>query len=277
MNKPLLSLYAFLLLIVTCPSHADDTSARVQWKLDESYAGAHPDIYNQLRWKVPILTRQTLIDLSVRLGLNFQDGWSSPLIIRFVDNAPPGAENALAYVAMMSDGVSRFQYLDVNLSAYSSSEFNFEKVFKHELAHAMLNDALSEEAASTIPVWLHEGMAVYGADQGEDMLASYVQMLGDSAKARMINGLEGPHGALDYGEDYLAIKYIYEAHGLNSLHNFFKEIVRRQGDVKGAIDYTCGENWETFQKNARAFALKQIEQFSTGNRRLFQEPAGNPY
>jgi hypothetical protein len=277
MKPRILSLLAFLLLVTGTPSPAEESSARVQWKMDETYTGPHTDVYNKLRWKVPVLMRQSLIDLAVRLGLDFQEGWSVPLTIRFVDTAPQGAENALAYVMMMSNGQSRFQFLDVNLSAYANQEFDFDKVFKHELAHAMLNDALSDEASANVPVWLHEGMAVYGADQGETMLAAYVQMLGDSAKDRLVNGLDGPHGALDYGEDYLAFKYIYDVHGLNSLHNFFKDLVRRQGDVKGAIEYTCGENWERFQVNARAYALKQIEQLSRDNRRLFQEPAGKPY
>ena len=249
---------------------------RVPYVIDETYDGSHRATFDRLRWQVPNLLRQTLIDLSVRLGLNFQDDWSVPLIIRFADGAPRGAESALAYVRMMPEAGGAYrQVLGINLAAYERESFDFEKVLAHELVHAMLNDALGTDARE-IPVWLHEGLAVYGADQGDQMVASYVHRFKKAGvNVNFLNGLDGPHGALDYMEDYLAIQYLRERHGINSLHNFMREVVRRKGDVPGAIEAACFEDFETFQRNAREFAAERI--FSEGRTHRGRDGPGRAY
>src|SRR5689334_3762645 len=87
-------LFSFLLtsLYIYRPALGGDTPARQEWKLDDTYNGVHRTEYDQLRWKIPSLMRQTEINLAVRTGLNFQDGWRYPLLIRFVDGAQPGIE-----------------------------------------------------------------------------------------------------------------------------------------------------------------------------------------
>lgn len=247
--------------------------ARQPHVYDETYGGEHPAVFQSLRYQVPILVRQTLIELSGRLGLNYQDGWRYPLTIGFVDGGPAGAENVLAFVAYGTDGRGFRQMLGINLDAYSRTSFNFEKVFAHELVHAMLNDALGAEAAGVVPVWFHEGLAVYGADQGEQMLRSYIEMHPSHPEKALLNGLDGPHGALDYAEDYLAFRYIYSAFGNNGLHNFVREVARNQGDVAAAMRTTCNTDWDSFQKDARAWAEKEIERIQAALRGT----AGRPY
>src|SRR5205823_2966292 len=138
--------------------------------------------------------------------------------------------------------------------AYDREGFTFDKVLAHELVHAMMNDAIGGEAALVLPVWLHEGLAVYGSEQGEQMLDSYLKAFPDRSAEQFINGLEGPHGALDYAEDYLAIKYIHDVHGVNSLHSFVREVIKRRGDIPGAVEYSCNESWEDFKKGAEKFS-----------------------
>jgi hypothetical protein len=257
--KPLKA--AFLLIPLLLPSlliaEPADEKPRVPWTMDENYEGIHTDSFNKLRAEVPILMRQTLIDLAVRCGLDFQEGWAMPLVVRFVDGSPRGAENILAFVQTHDAGEKGWiQTLNVNLAAYDRDNFNFSKVFAHELVHAMLNDSLGDRSGE-LPVWFHEGLAVYGANQGEQMVETYVSRYG-LRPDKLINGLEGPHGALDYAEDYLAFKYIHDRHGVNSLHNLVQEIIKRRGDVRGSIEATCFERWPDFQENARKFAEDEV-------------------
>lgn len=234
--------------------------------MDETYAGSHANSFAKLRYDVPILMRQTLIDLSVRCGLDFNEGWQTPLTIRFDDTAPNGVENILAYVQMYRDSKGRIgQFLVVNLSAYDKENFNFKKVFAHELVHAMLNDSLGLDSTK-LPVWFHEGLAVYGADQGEQMMDVYVSEYPEASESYFINGLEGPHNALDYLEDYLAFKYIHDEHGVNSLRNLIQEVTLKKKDIPSAVDYTCGENFERFKENARKFAEEEVKRVSRSNR-----------
>ncbi len=249
----------FLISLFPLPSHAADPQ-RIPWVLDETYTGRYDKTFQEMRYDIPVILRQTLIDLSGRIGLRYQEGWRYPLVVGFTDDAPMGVENVLAYVQMFLSDEGRIkQDLKINLRAYQTEKFNFEKVLAHELVHAMLNDSLGAEASTKLPLWFHEGLAVYGADQGEQMLKSYVYQTGATDDSIITNGLENHTSALDYAEDYLAFKYIYKKHGISGLHNFIAEVAKRQGDIEAAYEYTCSESWENFQKKFVEFSKEEIK------------------
>jgi hypothetical protein len=262
----------FLTLSLFFCSFVSADESRYNWQLDESYAGSHQDSYRKLLHEIPILMRQTLIDIAGRTGLNFQEGWSHPINVGFTDDAPYGAENVLAYVQLLqtADGIE--QELRINLPAYDHENFNFDKVFAHELTHAMLNDALGGAAAHVIPVWFHEGLAVYTAGQGEQMLKSYVYANSGFASERILNGLDGPHGALDYAEDYLAFGYIERQYGTTGVHAFIQETLRRKGDVVGALDYALHETWADFERNVHAYGEEEIKRIGPAKRGQYEKP-----
>ena len=256
--SPLLPLLVAALLSSVFPVRAEESLQRYDWKLDENYAGAHADDFSRLRYEVPNLMRQSQIDIAVATGLDFQEGWSHPLQIRFVDGSPAGVENALAYVELITDGKRQAQRMNINLGAYAGGKFNFDKVFRHELFHAMLNDALGPDAPS-LPRWLHEGMAVYAADQGEQLINAYLTQIEAGDEERFINGLEGPHTAEDYVEDYLAFKYMRERHGANAIQAFSRTLVASKGDVPAAIRAACSEDWAGFQESARTYSIEELK------------------
>jgi hypothetical protein len=267
--------FLFLTLSFFCSVSVVSANDRIPWKMDESYQGPYQDTYDKLRWDVPNFIRQATIEMAIRIGLDFQEGWSRPLIVQFVDSPPLGAENALAWVQLTVQEGKIFQTLNINLPAYQKDPFNFRKVFSHELVHAMLNDAIGGDAATEIPLWFHEGLAVYGAEQGEQMLTSYVVQNKTETTTFFINGLEGAHGALDYVEDYLAFDYIYQNHGSASLQNFIREVVSRKGDIANALEYTCSENWTEFQNNLKKYSAERIKSIKREPR--FRGPADKPY
>jgi hypothetical protein len=267
-----------LLVLVPSPLILAEDRPRVEWTMEEvANAGPYQQTYDKLRWEIPHLIRQTLIHISVRLGLSYQEGWSSPLTIRFVAGSPPGIENVLAYVALTSEGETFQQSLNINLQAYQVDGFDLPRVLAHELVHAMVSDALGADASNLLPIWFHEGIAVYGSNQGEQMLSAYVAQLGYGARGAILNGLEGPHGALDYAEDYLAFQYIYEKHGINSLHNFVREVINRKGNLKEAYERTCFESWGDFNLNLKKFGTEKINALNTEQRRSIEEPNRKPY
>jgi hypothetical protein len=272
---PLVAALVLPIVAAVPAARADDAPVLHEYKIDDSYSGGSDAAFQKLRWTVPNLMRQTMIDVAVRLGLDFRDGWQNPMTVAFQDGSPSGTENVLAYTALFSNKEGKAeQALVVNVQAYQQESFNFDKVLAHELIHAMINDAVGAEAAQSLPTWLHEGLAVYGADQGEQMMRAYVQRVDNPSADMFLNGLEGPHTAMDYLEDYLAIKYIHDRHGVNSLHNFVGEVIRRKGDIKGAIQYTCFEDWDAFQANARTFSENQINDVAKEFR---MKRSGQPY
>ncbi len=237
------------------PLHSAE-SRRIPWALDEVYSGSYQETFQKLRNEIQFLLRQTVIDVVGQIGLNYQEGWRYPLVVGFLDNAPPGAEFALAYVQLGMEGGEIRQDLRINLSQYEKEHFDFEKVLAHEITHAMLNDAMGAEASTVLPLWFHEGLAVYAANQGEQMLKSYVYHYGNS----FLNGLDHYASAADYAENYLAFKYIHKKHGSNALHNFVFEVVKRKGDIPNALEYTCFEKWEDFLKNVMEFSESEIRE-----------------
>lgn len=261
--------FATLIFIFPAALHAEN---RTTWEMDESYEGQYPDSYRSLLNEIPILMRQTLIDIAGKIGLNYQDGWANPLTVGFTDTVGWGAENILAYVQLFKTDVGIAQELRVNLGAYEHQKFDFEKVFAHELTHAMLNDALGGSAASVIPPWFHEGLAVYAADQGEKMLKSYVYSNSGFAAERLLNGLDSPHGALDYAEDYLAFRYIESRYGSLGIHSFVREVINRQGNIPAALDYTLHETWSEFQQHVKEFGAQEIKDIGPAKRGQHEKP-----
>ncbi len=248
----------WLLLFLLSPLRAD-APARTPWSLQDTYSGSYQTSYNKLKYEIPNLVRQTTLDMAVRCGMDFQDGWSVPLMIRFVEDSPQGVENVLAYVQMMQerDTHQLLQSLNINLAAYDSYGFNFNKVFAHELVHAMLNDALKEKSVE-LPVWFHEGLAVYGADQGEQLIRSILSENPNANESSFLNGLEGPHGPQHYMEDYLAFEYIRDTFGLSAFQNFIRDVIQRNGDIKGALDYTLHLSWDQFLANAKSYSEQKL-------------------
>jgi len=269
--SPLLPLILTVIALVA-PVRAEDSLQRYDWKLDDTYSGAHMADFNRLRYEIPILMRQSQIDIAVATGLDFQEGWRHPILVRFVDGSPMGVENVLAYVELLTDGKRQAQRLNINLGAYAKEKFNFDKVFRHELFHAMLNDAL-EQDAQNLPRWLHEGFAVYAAGQGDQMINSYLSQIEAGDEEGFINGLEGPHGPQDYVEDYLALKYIRDRHGINSLQGFTRALVAKKGDVAGAIEASCFEDWPSFERNARAYSISELKRI----KRTLRGAQSGPY
>lgn len=264
--------FFFLIFLSALPFLFAGSEDRTPWVLDETYNGSHPSAFQELKWKIPALVRQTQINMAVRLGLRFEEGWRYPLAVRFRDKSPVGTENVLAYVELTDqDGVVS-QSLVINVGAYTRTSFDFERVFAHELVHAMINDALGAKSALIFPVWLNEGLAVYGADQGEQVMLSYVHRMWGFAEGRLINGLDGPHTAYDYVEDYLAIKYINDTHGVNALHNFVRKLVDLRGNVREAYESATNESWDKFLKKARQFAVAQIRSVEPPQRGKIEDP-----
>jgi hypothetical protein len=249
----------FLALVFAAAPLGAEAPARLNWTMQADYAGRYKASYDKLKYEIPPLIRQTTLDVAVRCGLDFQEGWSVPLEIRFVEDAPGGVENILAYVQMQRDTETGafVQTLNINLAYYQNNGFTFERVFAHELVHAMLNDALKERSLD-LPVWFHEGLAVYGANQGDQLIRAILAQYPNANESSFLNGLEGPHGAMDYMEDYLAFAYIHDHHGADALHNFIRDVIARNGDIPGALNYTLHETWDDFQKNAHAYSEEQL-------------------
>lgn len=130
----------------------------------------------------------------------------------------------------INDGYSTYVYDGITYSANASSD-----VVVHEYVHAYHWEYVySDQGGSwnNVPRWLREGLAVYGAHQGEDrvkntmavhMTSGYNTV--DTTKDYLLEGLvsNDDHGAVNYAQDYMALEYIVNNYGLSTLQSILEE------------------------------------------------------
>src|SRR5437016_9158179 len=150
----------FFRLFIICFALSPCAWARYPAALVQDYTGRHQDIYVTQYDRMRLLVRQAQVEVSARLGLiQYREGFQYPLWIRFVDGSPPGAESMLAYVQLMENNGTFAQNLVVNLDATAATREDLDRIFYHEMTHAVLNDAVGGEASVKIPHWVQEGLA----------------------------------------------------------------------------------------------------------------------
>jgi hypothetical protein len=246
--------FVWLLFFLCAPAHA-----RYEAILLKEYAGAHPDAYIAKLDRVRLLTRQAQVEVSARLGLiQYREGFQWPLLVRFDDSAPPGIENALAYVRLSQSAKGFVQELVVNLSAAEKYPGDFDKIFYHEMTHAVLNDALGGQAATLLPHWVQEGLAQFVSEEGKERLSSAAARYKRSQVGALLHPLNGVYAAHAYPQYYLAIEYLYEKHSVNSVQALVRNLIQGKS-VVDAIAESTGLTWDKFHEEVQIYSLKVLQ------------------
>ncbi len=249
----------FLRSLILCFALCPCAWARYQAALVKDYNGRHPEEYTAQFDRVRLLVRQAQVEASARLGLiQYKEGFQYPLFIRFDDGAPPGVESALAYVQLMENKGAFAQQLVVNLDATATSPMDFDKIFYHEMTHAVLNDAVGGEATVKIPHWVQEGLAQYVSEEGKSRVIEEAQMVKKSQAHYLLADLEGPYTGQAYPQYYLAIEYLYEKHTVNAVQALVRNLILGKSTVD-AIEDSTGLNWVKFQDEVRDYSLKVFQ------------------
>ena len=202
--------------------------------------------------------RQAQLEISSQLGLlHYQEGFRCPLTVRFDDTPKPGVEHALAYVMIVPTVRGFGQELVINLDVMASHPEDFDQIFYHEMTHAVLNDAVVSQTHEPLPSWVQEGLAVYIAGNGDAWARHAAQRYRKSQVKALVRDIELP--VLDYPRDYLAFKYLYERHGINSLQAFVRDLTQGKSP-HDAIEEATGLSWATFVQNLKDYSLSVYQE-----------------
>ena len=244
--------YFWLIIGLSVPL-SGSTEPRFTASLQTSYSGSHQDLFTQQQERVRLLIHQAQLEISSQLGLlQYQEGFRCPLTVRFDDTPAPGVEHALAYVRLIPTVHGAAQELVINLDVMANNTEDFDGIFYHEMTHAVLNDAVVVEYKRQLPSWVQEGLAVYIAGDGNEWVSHTAKRYRKSQAHALVRDLEEP--VLDYPRDYLAFKYLYEKHGINSLQAFVRDLT--QGKLpQDAIEDSTGLTWEAFRQNLKEYSL----------------------
>jgi hypothetical protein len=243
-------------LVVSAPAFS---APRFSAAMQLDYQGKHPEEFTAQQERVRLLVRQAQLEVSSRLGLvAYREGFSCPLTIRFEDSAPSGIEFALAYVRLLTSPKGFQQELVVNLDETSRYTGDFDPIFYHEMTHAVLNDAIGGEASSRIPPWVQEGLAVFVAGNGMNIVTHSAQKFRKSQVQALLFDLEAPYHPAAYAQYFLAIQYMDEKHSINSVQAFVRNLMAGQ-TVTAALEDAAGLPWAKFKEEVAAYSLDVLK------------------
>jgi hypothetical protein len=110
---------------------------------------------------------------------------------------------------------------------------------------------------------VREGAALHVAGQGAERARILAAFVGRDPKvadplARLVDGLGGQHGFLDYYEDVAAFEAVEEQHGRDGVRRLLLELLGT-ADVAKAVREALGESLVAFERAAAARARRVLE------------------
>ena len=201
-------------------------------------------------------------EVGQRLGLT--DGPPPRIRVRFVD----GRTNLVKdlYLGKVStevlDGLT-CEVISIRTESLVGEEFDLVELLGHEITHCFQGAAYGRRAWS-LPRWVVEGMAVWGAGHGNEFLgACYLRTcdaIGWDPVEQLIHGLKELKDREDWGsyaEAYLAFAMIEEVLGPEAVRRFARELAVTP-DVERALRRSTGLELPEFYKVARGWATSRV-------------------
>jgi len=248
----------FILLLFSCliqpqAATADRNGAEIQ----SVYEGRNPDAFAQVQDRVVQLVKTSQLEVSVGLGLQqYREGFQYPFQIRFEDSPSPGFEHTLAYVRLGRTSGGFAQEMVIHLEELRAIAdlrwLDVEKVFYHEMTHAVLNDTVGGDAARRLPTWLHEGLAQFISREGEDRFREAAGRFTQREIKATVFQLERPFAQLAYPQFYLAVRYLNDKHSINAIQGMVRYIMEGKS-VEQALLESTGLSLERFYQNVNDY------------------------
>ncbi len=240
-----------LLLLSTSTS----ANGRQEAILLSDYQGADSAAFAQQYDRVRLLVKQAQMEVSSRLGLfQYQEGFQYPITIRFQDGAPAMLESSLAYVQLQSSAEGFRQQLVVNVPAAAQSGMDFDRVFYHEMTHAVLNDVIGGEASIRIPHWVQEGLAQYVSGEGDGRIKQAASRTAWDNLPQLLWDIDSPYQGAAYPQYYLNIKFFLEKGTINALQAFVRNLIEGKSTHE-ALKETLFMDIAQYQQAVRDYSL----------------------
>jgi hypothetical protein len=226
----------------------------------ESYAGPHADEFQEVLGEVKSIVPAALAYITHQWGL--PDTLRFPLVVRILDTPSKDLNRPIsAYVRSIHSGDELRQELVVDLEHHRMyPEENFENVIYHEMAHAVLQDAVTGPGAAGIHQWFNEGLAQSVTTEGHDRTVEDFKLYAHTDAHAVLCDLNGNvdefyHGEYNFGcytYFYLTTQYVMERGGKDALAKIILDL-RNGTPLPLAIGQVTQMDWPTFQRNAQQY------------------------
>lgn len=253
----------FALLTAVASLAASVATARAGWEHHRPYQGewAGSEEFRQIRATVERERTAALGTISRSLGLELRgDERLDGIVFEYLDE---GTAGPLGFPAASRGGFrppadprQPERVITVIVDRFLKSRDELPGFVCHEMIHAVMSLEMGARFVTLAP-WAQEGLAVYGAGQGPDKLARLVATEG-AAPSGFPDGLEKQQDRLaDYVEAYLAIAYLAQVRGPQSVRAFTADVIRGI-PVPKAIESAAGASWSQFAKGAGHYAAERV-------------------
>ena len=138
-----------------------------------------------------------------------------------------------------------------------------QKELTHEMTHAVMREMLGRDKYVALPRWFREGTAVYCAEQGEERIDFVFSSFWGQGLDKLINGLDGKHGYMDYPEDYLAFRYLEEQYGVETVKEVIANVMEGR-PYREAISLSIEIPYPDFCEAAKEYAVKSAHKWREG-------------
>jgi hypothetical protein len=245
--------------LLLCSPLAADTSVPIHF--EERYAGPHPAEFAQILDQVKVVVPSALAYITGQW--NLPNTLHYPLIVIITDNPPNlPAGAAAAYVRSVVAGDALRQTLIVDLSYHLRYPAqNTDDLLSHEMAHAVLQDAVIGPGSAGIPQWFNEGLAQSVTTEGHDRTAADFQRYGHSDARALICDLNGRVDTFFNGEYnfgcytyfYLAVKRLIQLGGKDALVTMITGL-HNGTPLPIVVSQVTHLDWPAFQADVEHYA-----------------------
>jgi len=241
------------------PSRSDDGRSVTgdQFSIDQSYSGKYSQ-HRKFRSLVETLTQtrtKAIVTIHRRLGLRLKE---RDVIMLGFDDDNGRSRNSAETRTETVEGV-RTQVITFFMERHVSWQIDVEKELTHELIHAIMRARMGPPYSS-LPKWLREGLAVWGAEQLPERARVTVAsaIFGKRDPTSLIDGLAGEtHTLDDYVEDALLFEGLARRCGQESVRSLLDAVVSGE-QYQPAFERITGQKWPELQNESRAFGAQYI-------------------
>jgi hypothetical protein len=247
--------------VIGCVSSSHRDVIRARGGIDVSYAGAHRDDprVRQLFESFPTTRRNAYEKIRRRTGLEPKD--PGAIVLRLTDRRWRDGTYA-AWASPRTFGRRAGVLVNYYTDAILANPSGFPYLLSHEYIHAIMIQLMGPRRFSSLPTWVKEGVATWGADQLAAKLRYYV-CVKKRGPDDLIDGLERRahersfHHYEDYLEDALVFEYVAVRRGAATVRRLIGKIVD-SANPELAFEETLAVRWGEFKEDAERFARQRI-------------------
>lgn len=251
-----------------------------QPEIVDKYTGGFKDDYPGVLQRVRIMAPLAQQDVITHLGLMLQKQvFSHPVTIRFDDGVPVPNENSFFYIQPAA-GDTYGQVLMVNVEGIARfvkgsapHDNQIRKAFYYAMTHLVLNDIAGGETDKLLPLWYQEGLAVQVSEMGKDFVKQAAEKVQRSQARVLVLPLNEPRPYLGprlYAQYYLAIQYIIDTHGTDSLQQLTRDMINGKS-AADAIQSDLNQDWPAFEKGVETYSEQAFAAFALPDEEEYQQ------